>query len=253
MSYGEEVKEYFDKYFNGEFTDVLCPKNGSFNYGCLFDKFLKSTIIDCPDMFFVDEKTKTIYIFEHFQIDSSKHTKKGSQSKAEIAVDNKKFEEKAALCSPTNPEVEYSSSLKIQSSVKYYFDSLKQSFDKHKSSVNEYKDHVLKITHNNQNDWNFFITFVIEDGSVFGSICYDKKLLFPTTIKEFMDIFRSQNDVDCLICSNFFNELRCTWAISKEDQNKMCCNEKELSQIELVEFNPQTLGFSLFIPKEKIK
>lgn len=44
MSYGEEVKEYFDKYFNGEFTDVLCPKNGSFNYGCLFDKFLKSQI-----------------------------------------------------------------------------------------------------------------------------------------------------------------------------------------------------------------
>ena len=68
-----------------------------------------------------------------------------------------------------------------------------------------------------------------------------------------MDIFRNQNDVDCLKCSNFFNGSRCTWAISKENQNKMCCNEKELSQIELVEFNPQTLGFSLFIPKEKMK
>ena len=252
MSYGEEVEEYVDKYFKGENINVLFPENGSFDYDDLCDKLSKSKIIDCPDMFFVDEETKTIYIFEHFQIDSSKHTKKGSQSKAEVAVDNKKFEERAALCSPTNPEVEYSSSLKIQSSIKYYFDSLMQSFDKHKSSINEYKNHVLKIM-NNQNDWKFFVTFVIEDGSVFGSICYDKTLLFPTTIKEFMDVFRNQNDVDCLICSNFFNGLRCTFAISKEDQNKMCCNEKKLSQIELVEFNPQTLGFSLFIPKEKMK
>ena len=161
MSYSEEVEEYVDKYFKGENINVLFPQNGSFDYDDLCDKLSKSTIIDCPDMFFVDEKTKTIYIFEHFQIDSSKHTKKGSQSKTEVAVDNKKFEKRVALCSPTNPEVEYFSSLKIQSSIKYYFDSLMQSFDKHKSSINEYKNHVLKIM-NNQNDWEFFVTFVID-------------------------------------------------------------------------------------------
>lgn len=249
MNRNQEVNEYRKKYSSKE-TVLRFPENASFDYQDLIIKLQKSKIVDCPDMFFVDRKTSTIYIFEHFQIDSSKHTKKGSQEKAEAIIDKKKFEERCSLCNENNPEVEYLSVSGVETSVNYYFDSLKTSFEKHRNRVSDYEDHVLKLARLKPDKWRFFVSFVIEDGSLFGSICYGKKplLLFPTMIKEFMNMFRRQDDVDCLICSSFYENVKQTYAISKKDQGKNS-DEKNLSEIQFVEVTPVSYGWASYLPR----
>lgn len=250
-----EIDFYIKKYIaDDDHRKILSIENSLFDYDSLIYKLILSKRSDCPDAYYIDENLRIIYIFEHFEVDNSKHSKKGSSVKENQANDIRTFKKTVDEQSSKKETIEYKSFIKNDVSLKYYFETLVKSFKKHISSIENYKNNlfgILKIDKSQQKEWKFITTFIIEDTSLFGNICYDKEPLVPIFIKEFMDIFRGQTSVDCLFCSTFFNIDFLTYVVSKEDQDKFINEEKELLKIKIVEFKSiETFGMSFKIDKK---
>lgn len=45
----------------------------------IIENIAKTKYRDCPDCYTYDKESKIVYIYEHFEIDCSEHTKKGSK------------------------------------------------------------------------------------------------------------------------------------------------------------------------------
>ena len=253
MNEQSEIEIYFRKYIENYETNFYgYVENSLFDYDDLFLKLQLSTKSDCPDAYYIDNDEKKIYIFEHFEVDNSKHSKKGSSIKEKQVNDLKNFIK--VTNKNLSEKVEYHSYIKNDTSMNYYFDSLVKSFGKHRLNVENYKSNLLKKLLKDEyregDSWKFYISFIIEDTSLLGNINFNKELIFPIFIKEFMDIFRKQKEVDCLFCSNSFNNECETIILAKEDQYKLIKAEKELSKIKIIKFkNVETFGMSFKISK----
>ena len=230
-----EVEKFIEKY-NNTSSKAICPKNSEFDYDNLLDKFSNAKLSDCPDMYYVDWKENKIFIFEHFEIDNCKHTRKGSALQIEQNKDINKYKEYLKKIKDI-PENNYNSFFKVDSTIENYYDCLIKSFYKHIKSIKNYKEEILENENLKENDWDFFITFVIEDKSLFGCVYNDCKILLPIFVKEFMDVFRTQTEVNCLFCSNFINNEMSIWLLAKKDENKFLNSEKEIKSIKVVNFN----------------
>ena len=250
-----EIEYYFAKYIeNYKHSCFKFIDNSSFDYNALFLRLQLSTKYDCPDAYYIDNVEKKVYIFEHFEVDNSRHSKKGSSIKEKQVNDFKNFIKTANEKSAENDKTEYHSFFKNDSSVNYYFDCLAKSFEKHRQGVKNYKINMLKKLiddgYHADDSWKFYVSFIIEDTSILGNANYNKTLIFPIFIKEFMDIFRNQNEVDCLFCSNFFNSQCETFILAKEDQYKLINLEEDLSKIKIIEFKSvESFGMSFKISK----
>jgi hypothetical protein len=244
-----EVKDYLEKFIVG--GDAKWPENGSYDYMKLVEALWRSTISDRPDIFSVVDDT--IYIFEHFEIDSSPNTKKGSLSRIEINKDNQKF--KAAVAGKKDAIFHGELRLKCNSSA--YVDNLLNIYKNHYKNIEDYKSNVLKKK-DRQKEYKFVITFIIEDKSVFGPLYFDKKgekkLLLPVFCNEFINEFRNDPNVDNIICSaESSNNQKVTWIVAKEDVDCLANQQVNAIDIILADINPKTIGRSMFIPRKKVK
>ena len=185
-----EVEKYMEKY-NGFSHKQKFILNSSFDYNSLLEKLLNSKFSDCPDMYYTDKKEQKIFIFEHFEIDNCSHSKKkGSKLQVESNRDLKKYNDFCKNSQNNKFENDYTSCFKIDSSIENYYDCLRNSFNKHIKSIKNYKKNILKVEGLDEIEWKFFISFIIEDTSIFGSLYNNKEILFPIFIKEFMNLFR---------------------------------------------------------------
>ncbi len=200
-------------------------------------------------MLFLDENTKTVYFFEHFKFDSSKHHKrKGSKYERKQASATRMLnaaQSEALLGVPAVCSIPWG----VEISMEMYMSSLIHGFEAHRARVADYKKRFINESDGKPEDWRFFVTFIAEDGSIIGDVDKDRQHVFPNFVKEFMEMFRAQNEVDCLICSGSFGADRRTWCIAKCDQNNANITklEKSYKNIELKNLNSSTINVS-FVP-----
>lgn len=107
-----EATEYLNKYiFDSQYRHL---RNSKFDYSSLEIVFQNSKSFDGPDFYPI--VGDTIYIIEHFEFDSSFHTKGGSLSRIASSDDDKKFQ--------NDEEGVYFGSMSAPISFQYYLDNL---------------------------------------------------------------------------------------------------------------------------------
>lgn len=239
----DEIDLYLAKYFNE--TSII-KSIGNFNIKELVNSLLESNKFDAPDRYYIKEKD--IFIFEHFQIDSSKHTKNGSSS--QIAENNEEKEIQQYSKNNKNKSFSLSGSLKIDNSAKYYMDTLSKSFKKHYDHIDLYKKRIIQEEKLKFGDFSFKIVFIIEDNSILGTFRKDNAdLVFPYLVKDFMDQIRKYGKIDFLICSNHFGDVYYSHIISKDAFYSNIDNEYNLSDVGIYNTQPQYIYFEQAIKK----
>ncbi len=128
----------------------------------------------------------------------------------------------------------------VEASVEFYFEPLETAFNKHMEMVASYRERIMKEMKIDLEGWGFFVTFIIEDGSLFAAVADDGRLLPPIRVKESMDASRAQSGVNCLMRSSGTNENKWTWVVSKKDAyNPMVLSdERSIDAIKLCGFKP---------------
>lgn len=230
----DEIKDYFEKYFGKSSNPISIPKDSAFDYAGLFAKLSLAYRFESPDLFYDDRGERITYIFEHFEYDSSEHRrKKGSAGKAKTHKALNLLDESVAEFASSGRDVWCDLDLWTETSTDFLCDSLQASFEKHARKIPDYKANTLATERTNPEGWKFFVTFIVEDASAIGSVDQNGKLIYPIFIREFMEFFRNQQVVDCLICSNSFGKKRDTWALAKEDANNKTIKQLERSRKEI--------------------
>lgn len=233
----DEVDLYIAKYFN-EHSEIEAI--GSFDNKVLVNALLKSNKFDAPDRYYI--KGKDIFIFEHFQIDSSKHTRNGSTS--QIAENKEEKEIQQYSQNNKNKSFTISGSLKLDNSAKYYMNTLSKSFDKHYNHINLYKTRIIQKEKLEIVDFSFKIVFIIEDNSILGTLRKDNgQLVIPYLIKDFMETIRERNEIDYLICSNHFGDEYYSCIVSKDAFSSNIDKEYNLLDVGVYNIQPQYFYF----------
>lgn len=224
---------------------INCPK---INYD-QYEKFAKllSQIVcfEAPDFYIKDGKT--IWLLEHFEIDGSRHNKKGSENKLKQDNDQKKANE----FFESHPEANiFSSSLNVKNTSKQYLDNLFSSFKKHYDKIEKYKSNIKKQL-NLQDDVEFKIVFLIEDTTVFGTFYYDNGIhpLLPIKSAEFMNYMRGLKNIDGIICSTetIDNSHPYSYILLKNDFEENKQQETEFLKIKFETMNPHSIFGSIII------
>lgn len=248
----DEIDEYLFNYiYRGAKLHYLDKSN--FNHPKLFENLAHSIKLDRPDLYFIDHQSKTIYIFEHFQINASDHSKKGSTIIAEMARNDKKAEKAVAEkerngCFETSV---YRSQLESKLSYKSYVESSIKSFNEHKSRIPQYKEHVCEQEHISENDYSFLTTFIIEDGYIGGTPHYKdvQKGIHPYDSMEFLNVYQKQSLVDCIICSSQYPEKN-SFSLARQDIQIAMPYAVNLSKETYPDSQPRFINITTYIKRK---
>lgn len=205
-----EIEQFIDKYLtNSSSSDT--GKNISrttflseFEENEIFSFLQNRQSFEEPDGFSLIGNT--VMIFEHFEFDASKNTKKGSNLRIEIAKDrNRSIEElnkmeakEIILPDNTIYQVkEYNSYIEIEVSKDDYISNLIKQFTSHCDKRKSYETRIKCELQNN--NLVFKECFFIEDKNILH--CYDiyKNLFNICLTNEFISIWRQYPEVDYII------------------------------------------------------
>ncbi len=246
MGTSTEGVRYLEKYiFDNEIT---YPSNGSFDYSFLNHVFDSIQILDRPDFYSI--VGNTIYIIEHFEIDSTKHNRKGSKQKIEEFKDELRFQQVAGA-NNDNMSI-YNGQINAEPKIEFYKENLFAAFDDHYNKIESYKNHVRELVQD-FDKYKVVTIFIIEDSSIFGSLYFKNglKLLLPVFAREFNSYFKSKQNLDLVLCSSETNtNTKISWILARCDIEHMLDKEVSLNDIELVDLRPMSLRASIFIPKK---
>lgn len=191
-----------------------------------------------PDGYY--KEGNDVYMIEHFEFDSSKPFK-GSLNKVELNRVNKDFNK------VPNAQSIYYNQINCNYTYDYYKKRLKDTYNNHYEKIDGYKEILKNMGIINCNSTVTTI-FCIEDTSALGSILYKdnmQHIILPTRCKSFLDLFEESFDLDIVICrSAYHNNVS---FLDKNNINYYRSNELEDNDIELINWNPQVVGFSIML------
>ena len=192
---------------------------------------------------------------EHFEFDSYKNTRKGSNYKIQENFIEQKFNK--MINSKTNKKNEIVNHDQIinTSNLKQYYDNFKKILISHINNIDEYIEHIVS---NYGSEKTIEIWFFVEDVNPLGNY-YLKKgncspgLLLPFS-KEIIDILRNNKGIKGIIFGVYaMNEYKIV--ICYNDEKTLNKIEKDdyfkVDDSEFLSLNPQTTSFVLLIPKNK--
>ena len=240
-----EVFEYRTKYIKKD-SDIfhLAKKRNFFK---IIEYLHDAKIFDRPDLFYVSGKT--IYIFEHFEFDSSPVLKHGgSLNRLEEARDEKEFNKKCLnngdiICGQLHSKINSVS----------YIDNLIKNFDEHYNKISYYKKHICEELQIRQSDYSFVVCFIIEDTTNFGNIYLSNHgpiNLFPNQAFEFLKHIKNKKEVSYCICSSETYPYGKPYSFIFRHKNidELLLTAVKVLKIELVDLNLMTIRGSFFIP-----
>lgn len=240
-----EAIRYLEKFLSGK--EIHCAKT-NYEYLQFVNLFTNLKAFEAPDFFIKDGDT--IWILEHFEIDGSRHDKKGSENKKKQNSDEKKAKE----FFKQNPKSDiFNSSLNVKNTSQQYLSNLFLSFECHYGKIENYKANI-KQTLNTQKEVVFKIIFLIEDTTVFGTFYHDKDgihSLLPINSTEFMNYVRGLANIDGLICSSELIKKPhyYTYLLLKDDFESNKVQEKHFLNIELETLPTFSIYGNIKIPK----
>jgi len=242
---GNIVEKYFQKDTKGIVYYNLSQE--------LFDKVIKNIgKYERPDILSIfDNKVVGI---EHFEFDSFKNNKKGSNFKVQDFKIKKNFDETLKEELKQKESVIVHGKIEGESSAKNYFKNFIKVFQSHYQNIEEYLEHI-------QSDFDcsnkeIHICFFAEDVSPLGSNFTDEEcnihLLLPIYSDEVIELLNNSPKVEYLIIGTYaMNEYKMVIIENKKEVLERFKSEHDnFNEEKFINFNPVSTGFAFKVPKD---
>lgn len=203
-----EIELFIDKYLlkkiegYDEFTFVPCPS--SLDENEILSFIQNREFFEEPDGFSLIGNM--VMIFEHFEFDASKNTKKGSNLRMKLSENRKLAKEHfdkteaKALSISNNGSYFYKvnhSYIRSNASKEYYINNIIKQFVSHCNKRKNYENRIKNKIQNN--NLTFKECFFIEDKTIFSRYANSYKSFNICITHEFISIWKEHPEVDYII------------------------------------------------------
>jgi hypothetical protein len=194
---------------------------------------------------------------EHFEFDSYKNDRKGSDFQRKHSVIDNKMKEAMKNDLKTKDTVILHDKIECTSSLKNYYKNFIKVFNLHYEKIDEYNEHILE-DFDCENKIIYF-WFFVEDVTPLGNYYFDDKrnicLLNPLFSKEIRDLLLKSPKIKGIILGQQTMDGKKVTIIIN-DTNTMDKFKKyndEVTDKDYFSFEPHTTGFATLIPKEELE
>ncbi len=205
-------------------------------------------VMDAPDM--LVRKDNIALIIEHFEFDSYRVTRKGSQNRREQS--RIEGAEKERLLA--GGESCFSDEIHGSSSYQNYIQNVSRSFAEHYRQINTYKKN-LKARGFISDSQVVRVLFFIEDTSPLGSVAADQSegdlFVRPISLgqcQEFLSLLQDSPDVNYVLACSTVGPDKIVWFIDRNEIFEYQKNAIDYSQMQFINFEPQVSGFQIQCP-----
>lgn len=202
-----------------------------------------------PDGYYI--AGNTLYVLEHFEFDSTKATRKGSETRR----DNNRIEREFNSVPPTDEGVVLRNSLNVQQNSNNYIENSLKNMDSHYVKIESY---LANLKSYGLVQDTVKVGFFIEDTTMLGNV-YDPQGWNPVEpvilchCKHFLDKFEAYPKLDFCICASTYSSQSFLWFIDKQSVLQYRDLEIDLTNIEILSFEPKVLGYKISIPSNNDK
>ncbi len=249
-----EFQKCLNKYFyetQDNFLNILCPKgNEKISIKHLlkiFNNFNEIKLYDKPDGYIITKKY--IYIFEHFEIDATNNSKKGSQSRREENRIDRKF--KNIKVNKQNEMKTILETYDITISIENLVENFKNICQDHHNKIESYKNNLIKKGIASL-DSKFKICFVIEDVTPLGTFYlnnFKRTTLRISNIKECLNFLQKNIiNVDYYFLLNQYDNEKNRYFFKKsfiKDMKRFAIKQED---IKMINWKPNEVRFEFTVP-----
>lgn len=247
-----ELKNIISKYFSKD--------NEAITYSNIDEIELNKMIqhmggYERPDILSIYDNK--IVAIEHFEFDSYKNTRKGSDYKIQDSIIEQKMQKKIDSDLAIEKEIYLHDEIKNNSDLKQYYSNFKKVLTSHIDNIQEYRNHIVD-DFGNDKDIEFW--FFAEDVSPLGSYYYRKNNINPSLLlpfsKENIDILRQHKEIKGIIFGIYAMKEYKLVIMYNDDEtlDKIENNDYfKVKDSEFFSFNPQTTAFAILIPNDKVE
>lgn len=246
-----ELERIVSKYFT---ENDMAITYSDFNQDEVNKLFQNMRSYERPDILSIYDNK--IVAIEHFEFDSYKNTSKGSNFKIQENIIENRMQKEIDLKLKDKGEVMLHDHIENNSNLKQYYNNFKKVLLSHIDNINEYKEHIIS-DYGKEKDIEFW--FFAEDVTPLGSYYYRKSNLHPSLLlplsKENIDILRQHKEIKGIIFGIYaMNKYKLALMYNNEETLNKIENDEyfKVEESEYMTFTPQTTGFALLIPKDKI-
>lgn len=246
-----ELERIISKYF---VVDDMAITYSDFNQDEVNKLFQNMRSYERPDILSIYDNK--IVAIEHFEFDSYKNTSKGSNFKIQENIIENRMQKEIDLKLKDKGEVMLHDHIENNSNLKQYYDNFKKVLLSHIDNINEYREHIVN-DYGKETEIEFW--FFAEDVTPLGSYYYRRSNLHPSLLlpfsKENIDILRQHKEIKGIIFGIYaMNKYKLVLMYNNEETLNKIENDEyfKVEESEYMTFTPQTTGFAVLIPKDKI-
>lgn len=246
-----ELERIISKYF---VVDDMAITYSDFNQDEVNKLFQNMRSYERPDILSIYDNK--IVAIEHFEFDSYKNTSKGSNFKIQENIIENRMQKEIDLKLKDKGEVMLHDHIENNSNLKQYYDNFKKVLLSHIDNINEYREHIVN-DYGKEKEIEFW--FFAEDVTPLGSYYYRRSNLHPSLLlpfsKENIDILRQHKEIKGIIFGIYaMNKYKLVLMYNNEETLNKIENDEyfKVEESEYMTFTPQTTGFAVLIPKDKI-
>ncbi|WP_312648999.1 hypothetical protein [Aminipila sp.] len=245
-----EALDTIDRYFcNDENTMHFLGEKKAAQEVADYLSFGKILPSDSPDMVILHNGS--YLAIEHFEFDSYKNHKSGSENRSEQARIERSFQ----AISSSNHGILVHDEIKGKSSYEQYVKNVSSIFQNHYNKIESYKMNLIEKSVI-ESSTPLKIAFLIEDMSPLGTIAYDDGGQHPVVLalsREFLKLMRNSPAVDYVITCSGAGSNNFIWIISRESLDEYDKNSVDYASMEFINFTPKVLSYTIEVSRENIK
>lgn len=246
-----ELERIISKYF---VKDDMAITYSDFNQDEVNKLFQNMRSYERPDILSIYDNK--IVAIEHFEFDSYKNSRKGSNFKIQENIIENRMQKEIGLKLKDKGEVILHDHIENNGNLKQYYDNFKKVLLSHIDNINEYKKHII-TDYGSEKEIEFW--FFAEDVTPLGSYYYRKSNLHPSLLlpfsKENIDILKQHKEIKGIIFGIYaMNKYKLVLMYNDDETLNKIENDEyfKVEESEYMTFTPQTTGFAVLIPKDKI-
>ena len=246
-----ELERIISKYLSKE-SDAITYSD--FNQDEVNELFQNMGIYERPDILSMYDNK--IVAIEHFEFDSYKNTRKGSNFKIQDNIIEQKMQKEINSNLKGKGEIMIHDQFENNSSLKQYYDNFRKVLLSHIDNIPEYKEHIIN-DFGDKKEIEFW--FFAEDVSPLGSYYYRKTNIHPSLLlpfsKENIEILKQHKEIKGIIFGIYAMKEYKLVLMYNDDETLQKIEKNEYFKVdesEFMAFTPQTTGFALLIPKDEI-
>lgn len=246
-----ECEKIINKYLSKDGTAITYSDFSQEEINKLFQNM---GIYERPDILSIYDNK--IIALEHFEFDSYKNTRKGSNFKIQDNIIEQKMKTKINSKLIQEKEIIIHDEIQNTSSLKQYYNNFRKILVSHINKIPEYKEHIIN-DFGKEKEIEFW--FFAEDVTPLGNYYLKKTNIKPSLLlpfsKENIELLKQHKEIKGIIFGIYaMNEYKLVLMYNNDETlKKLEKNEYfKVDESEFMSFNPQTTGFAILLPNQKI-